>query len=407
MIRNVIVKVTLDCNIACKYCYVRRNRARKHPNQVMGERTLTALIRKLGEYLQSHPQLDRFVLYWHGGEPLMAGRDFFLKCNALQERYLPSNRHVVNTIQTNGILLNDPWASTIRRIGFGVCVSIDGPPEINDIWRRTYDNRGTHRLIVRGIEALKRNGIPLSILSVITPQALPHGARIYQMLRDLGCEWMDLMYPFYSLIDNTLDMEVQPGDWGEFLIDVFDAWMEEGNPAVTVRLLEDLCMLVLGGRTQMCVSGTDCSYVITVNPNGDVLICDDLLAYADSYLGNIHHDSIDTLSQNPRLTKLKRMDVLYGDECLSCDVFSLCRGGCTLFRARGMNDFSGRHYFCESQRRIIGHVQGFFKAKYSLRGRNHHSHQSGREFLASQAPRDACMKLDCERDGILCEKPGN
>ena len=356
MVHNIIVKVTLDCNIRCRYCYVRRNRDPGDSAGVMSEDTLAALIRTTGDYLATNAPSSDFVFYWHGGEPLRAGPQFFERCRALQKRYLPSDIPVVNTIQTNGILVTDEWARVIKRGGYGVCVSLDGPAEVHDEWRRTPTNTGTHNLVLRGIETLRRHEIPVSILAVITPPALGQGARIYRTFRALGCCWMDFMYPFYSLIDNTIDAEVAPAAWGDFLVDVFDAWMAEANPDVTVRLLHDLCMALMHGRTQMCISGIDCSYVVTVYPGGDVFICDDLLAYADSRLGHVHRDSLSALSCHPLLTRLKDPCFLFGDDCRRCTIFDVCRGGCTLFRARRRNDFLGRHYFCASQRRIISHI---------------------------------------------------
>jgi uncharacterized protein len=144
MIRNVIVKVTLGCNLKCKYCYVQHNRDLVTGNRIMDVSTLEALIRTVGDYLHSQPGIDQFTFYWHGGEPLMAGIPFFDRCRELQERYLPPEIPIVNSIQTNGILLDNGWAHAIKDNGFGVCLSLDGPPEINDAWRRTKNGRGTH-----------------------------------------------------------------------------------------------------------------------------------------------------------------------------------------------------------------------------------------------------------------------
>lgn len=314
MIRNVIVKVTLGCNIDCRYCYVQRNRDVVR-DQIMSPATLEALVRNVGEYLHRSPlNAEEFVFYWHGGEPLLAGIPFFERAMRLQRQYLPNNTSVINTIQTNGLLLNSEWARLIKAHNIGLCLSLDGPPEINDQWRRTKSGRGTHHLVLRGIEVLRREDIPLSILSVITPEALPHGVSIYGALRELGGGWMDFMYPFYSRIDNTLDESIEPERWGHFLVDVFDAWMAEGNPDVEIRMLHDICMSILRGRTKMCISCADCSYVLTINPNGDAYICDDLLAYADSWLGNIHEAGIDEVVKEPQVHAAGRQEraVRYG-----------------------------------------------------------------------------------------------
>src|SRR3989337_1511079 len=290
MIRNVIIKVTLDCNIQCKYCYVQRNRDYECTTRIMEKSTLEMLIKRISEYLKQTSNIDRFVFYWHGGEPLLAGTSFFEECFRLQQ-----------------------------------------------------------------------NDIPLSVLSVITPDALPHGHKIYQHLREIGVTWMDFMYPFYSNIDNTLDQSIKPLQWGQFYKDVFGAWIEEGNPNIYIRMLHDLCMRILGAKTSMCCFSSDCSYVITVDPSGNIYICDDLLSYADSLLGNIFFDSLFDINTHQKLTRLSKISTLYGEICLNCDCFSVCKGGCTLFRAKIPDDFHRNDYFCEAQRCIINHLKNYFQ----------------------------------------------
>lgn len=362
MIRNIIIKVTLDCNIQCKYCYVHRNREYEGIDHIMGLDTLEALIIKTSDYLKNNPSIDRFVFYWHGGEPLLAGTAFFEEAFRLQKKYMPENVVAVNTIQTNGTLLNEKWIDLIKKINYGICLSLDGPAEINDVWRRTIDGKGTYHKVVDSIKLLNEHNIPLSVLSVITPEALPHGRKIYHHLRQLGFTWMDFMYPFYSLIDNTLDENIDPAQWGFFYKDVFDAWIEEADPDVDIRLLRDLCLLRLGGKTSMCSSSSDCSYVITVDPAGNIYVCDDLLSYSDSMIGNILTDSLFNINCHPKLTRLSQKSVLYGDNCQNCSYFPFCKGGCTLFRAQKKDDFHGKHYFCAAQRIIIDHINDYFQS---------------------------------------------
>ncbi len=365
MIKNVIIKVTLGCNIACTYCYVRHNRDGTGTKRIMSDATLEVLIAKIGEYVRATPEIDRFVFYWHGGEPLLAGPSFFRRSYELQRQHMPPSLEIVNTIQTNAIMLNDTWVQLIEELGYGLCLSLDGPRDIHDVWRRSTNDRGTYEVVLRGISALKESDIGLSVLAVITPEAVRQGRRIYKHFRELGFTWMDFMYPFYSRIDNTLGRTIDPAEWGQFYKDVFDAWIEEENPNVDIRLLHDLCMLQLGGKTSMCVSSADCSYVVTVDPSGDVYICDDLLAYADSLLGNIHCDSLFDIAERKKLTRLALKDTLFGEQCRQCDYFEYCKGGCTLFRARAMDDFSAPHYFCEAQKAIISHIQGYFRSLQS------------------------------------------
>ena len=126
-------------------------------------------------------------------------------------------------------------------------------------------------------------------------------------------------------------------------------------------MLHDLCMRILGAKTSMCCFSSDCSYVITVDPSGNIYICDDLLSYADSLLGNIFFDSLFDINTHQKLTRLSKISTLYGEICLNCDCFSVCKGGCTLFRAKMPDDFHSNHYFCEAQRCIINHLKNYFQ----------------------------------------------
>jgi len=366
MIRNVIIKVTLDCDIHCRYCYVQRNREYDANNRLMEKSTLQILIKKISEYIKDTNGandtngIDRFVFYWHGGEPLLAGTSFFKESFLLQQKYMPNDIFIVNTIQSNGILLNQEWIDLIKEIGYGICLSLDGPPEINDIWRKTKNGKGTYQSVLNSINLLQKNGLCPSVLSVVTPEALPHGQKIYKHFREIGITWMDFMYPFYSNIDNTLDQSIQPSKWGQFYKDVFDAWIEEGNPDVYIRMLHDICMRILGAKTSMCSFSSDCSYVITVDPSGNIYICDDLLSYDDSLLGNIFSNSLSEINSHQNLARLSRISTLYGDNCLKCNYFSICRGGCTLFRTRKYGDFSCTHYYCQAQKSIIDHIKNYF-----------------------------------------------
>jgi uncharacterized protein len=311
-------------------------------------------------HAKSREHRREFVFYWHGGEPLLAGHDFFDTVERLQKAYMPGEVACVNSLQTNGTLLDSTWVHQLKRMDYNVCLSLDGPPEIHDARRVTKGGAGTYANVIKAVEAMKAADCRVALMAVITPEALSRGREIYRHFRDLGCTWMDLMYPMCNRIHSTLDQEINPRMWGQFYCDLFDAWVEEDNPSIYVRQLHDWCMLLLGGKTDMCTSQSDCSYVLTVDTDGNVYVCDDVLPYYNSRLGNISNDTLLDLAENETLKKLADPSFLYGDECRDCYYFPACKGGCTLFRVRSKSDFSARHYFCESQRTIIDHIRSYF-----------------------------------------------
>jgi serine-type anaerobic sulfatase-maturating enzyme len=374
MLRSVIVKVASVCNIECEYCYVARSRDWSTSTSIMRYETLERIVESVGIYCANQDAPGQFVFYWHGGEPLLAGHDFFDRVIALQTIYMPPHVTCVNSLQTNGILLNPTWIKQLKQLNYCVCISLDGPQHIHDLRRLTKRGTGTYAQVVTAIQAMRDAQCRVALMAVIIPEALSHGYEIYSHFRELGCTWMDLMYPMCNSIQSTLGHEIRPQMWGRFYCDVFDAWVEEDDPSIYVRQLHDWCMLLLGGKTDMCTSQSDCSYVLTISTDGNVYVCDDVLPYYGSLLGNINVDTLDDLAGSETVRALADPSFLYGSDCRSCHYFPACKGGCTLFRAKARNDFSAKHYFCESQRAIIDHIRAYF-CQQIKRARRHDDRQ--------------------------------
>ncbi len=91
---------------------------------------------------------------WQGGEPTLAGLDFFRKVIHYQQRYACQKR-IFNALLTNGILLNNEWCAFLKEHEFLVGISIDGPQELHDRYRRSNSGNGTFAKVIAAIERLK------------------------------------------------------------------------------------------------------------------------------------------------------------------------------------------------------------------------------------------------------------
>ena len=144
------------CNLACDYCYY-LEKGKLYPetkNTVMSEQLLEKFIR---EYLEA--QTTQQVLFtWHGGETLMRPISFYQKALELQRKYA-AGRQIDNCIQTNGTLLNDAWCEFFKANNFLVGVSIDGPQEFHDEYRRNRQGQPSFYKVMQGIKLLKKHGV--------------------------------------------------------------------------------------------------------------------------------------------------------------------------------------------------------------------------------------------------------
>ena len=151
--------VSSACNYRCDYCYYTGKESVLHVGTgKMSDELLEEYIR---QSLAMHGKNARVEFAWHGGEPTLAGIDFYRKAVSLQQRY-GKGRQIVNTMQTNASLLDDNFCRFFKENRFLIGVSIDGPEEIHNIYRKTTDGQGSFALTMHGIELLKKHGIRLS-----------------------------------------------------------------------------------------------------------------------------------------------------------------------------------------------------------------------------------------------------
>ncbi|MGR5268887.1 radical SAM protein [Vibrio astriarenae] len=109
------------CNLDCSYCYyLNHNSGCGDP---MSDEQLKLVIKN---HIDSQPKHSKTVDFiWHGGEPLLRGRAFFQNV-VLYQKQQAGTKRIMNTIQTNGTLINESWAAFFKQHNFMVGISLDG-----------------------------------------------------------------------------------------------------------------------------------------------------------------------------------------------------------------------------------------------------------------------------------------
>ena len=148
------------CNLDCHYCYYRdKSEIYSGAMPRMSDELLETYIK---QYIEGASQ-EEISFCWHGGEPLMAGLPFFRKAMELQQKYADGKR-IENTLQTNGILLNQEWCSFFKDNNFLIGLSLDGPEDIHDAFRRDCGGAPTFARVMKGVELMSRTGVEFNIL---------------------------------------------------------------------------------------------------------------------------------------------------------------------------------------------------------------------------------------------------
>lgn len=351
------------CNMRCKYCYYLDKAALYDYRQpLMSDELLERYIRANIEGNNS----PVIAFAWHGGEPLLAGKEFFRKAVALEQKYA-EGRTVENSIQTNGLLLDDEWCAIFRDNNFLVGVSIDGPEHIHDAHRVDAGGQPTFARVMKGIERLYRNRVEYNTLTTVNIHSEGRGAEVYNFLRGISV-FMQFLPVAELLCDGRIQSpEAQKADiapwsvsakgFGEFMCDVFDIWVKKDVGRRYVQLFDATLALMVGVQPSVCSLCETCGSGLTVEHNGDVYCCDHFV-YPEYKIGNIHTDRLADLAYCDRQFEFgvaKR--ALLPRECRHCKFYNLCHGECPKHRFIDDNRGEyGKNYLCEGYKHFYDHT---------------------------------------------------
>jgi uncharacterized protein len=363
------------CNLNCSYCYYLEKEA-LYPDAtkfVMDAGLLETYVR---DYIRSQSIFgaDRIQFIWQGGEPTILGVDWFRNVVGLQRKYAPPGVDVANALQTNATLIDGEWAAFLRENRFLVGVSIDGPPDMHDRYRRDRAGRPSFDKVMAGIERLKTHGVDFNTLTVVNRHSAAEPKRLYRFLVEAGSKYLQ----FIPAVERSADgrslapppqidedgveypvtpWSVLPGAWGDFLCDVFDAWVAADVGRIFVQLFDVQLGLRLGGPAQLCWFAETCGDGPALEHNGDLYACDHYV-YPEYRLGNIAETSLAVLANRPEQRAFgaaKRTGL--PSQCRGCSVLRACNGGCPKHRFATTKDGKpGLSYFCRPMRRFLRHV---------------------------------------------------
>jgi uncharacterized protein len=358
------------CNLACAYCYyVEKPKLLRQALPVMPDDVLEAYVRRNLEI----NGLDATVEFaWHGGEPTLAGLDFFRKAMALERRY-GAGRKIVNTIQTNATLLDEDWCAFFAQNGFLVGVSVDGPKEFHDAYRRDAAG-GTFDRTMAGIALLRKRRVPFNTLTTVNASNMGYGRDVYGFLREYT-DFMQFLPVVESegtafeaedgqrfatppgirsanLLHPAVPFSVTAAGYGAFLCDVFDCWKRRDVGKKFVQIFEVTIGAMQGTRGGLCVHDALCGHAASVEVNGDVYSCE-RYAYPNYRLGNILETPLAELMEGNRAFGMHKT---YGlpKECFECPYIRLCFGGCPKDRILRTKDGQrGRNYLCDGYKQFF------------------------------------------------------
>lgn len=358
---SVVFKISDKCNLNCDYCY-RENAPKFNKPQHMSlqviDRTLASLL-QYKQCLYSKYGWDKkpsIYFIWHGGEPLTIGLNQMNSILNIQKKYRDNGLDIGNCIQTNGTLINDRIISIFEREGFQVGISIDGPEDVHNQHRTYRNGNSSFYDTYKGIQLLRERNYPWSAISVITEESLGKEKEIIDFFMKERPSQVDFIPAFFY----ETDISLRPDSYAEFMINMFDLWASERDPHFDIRFFKDI-LYILGYRNEektsiICELAGSCHRNISIATNGDVYSCECLNSKPSNKIGNILIKTFAEIVCDEPFIHLSQDTNTYCAECLSCDVFFVCKAGCYNRRLPSDDRIPKLDFYCHARKEIIHHV---------------------------------------------------
>ncbi len=322
--------------------------------------TLDTLERLVDTYLfYSYPQS---VFAFQGGEPTLAGLPFFETLNKLQNQYGRGGQSVSNALQTNAVLLDKNWCDLFRSYKWLLGVSLDGPEEVNDLYRFNKEGRGTWKRVMTSIELLQENDVEFNILCVVSQANVARAKELYRFYRSMGIDQLQFIpLAEFNANGDPLPFSISAEQYGRFLCEMFDVWWPD-HREVRIRFFDNTAEALAGLKPGTCTMHEACDSYVVVEYNGDVYPCD---FFVDSSwkLGNIVCDSWTEIAGRTRRYSFASKKTLAHPECQICEYQSICHGGCPKYRHGPHARFEDLDYFCQAYKMIYAHSVGPLRAE--------------------------------------------
>ncbi len=362
------------CNMRCRYCFYEdefKNRTQKSMG-IMEEETVHTLLERSMEYIGESGSLS---VVFQGGEPTLAGAEFYRNFTELAARLLPKHAMIHYSIQTNGYHISDELLQIFKKHHFLVGISLDGYRALHNTHRIDALGAGTWHRILGNLKRLQCAGIDVNALCVITGQAAGNAQKIYRTLKQLGFryhQYIPCLDPLHT-DRGTMPFSLTPQSYGRFLTELFDLWYADWKRGdyVSIRTFEDYVFNAIGAPCVNCAGSGKCGQYLLVEADGSVYPCD-FYALDEWYLGNIHKASVEELLNSSKAIQFSGQRRNAPTECSVCKHHKLCRCGC--FRDWEHENGKYSNYYCRSFQMFFEHalprIEEIAKAESRSRSRS-------------------------------------
>jgi uncharacterized protein len=315
--------------------------------------------------IQAH-KVPNVIIAWQGGEPTLMGLDFFQRATNFIKKVASPETQIEQTLQTNGVLIDDKWCQFLHENKFLVGLSIDGPKNLHDAYRRDKKGNSVFDKVVNAARLMQKYNVEFNILCTVNAKNSEHPLEVYRFFRD------ELKTPYLQFIPIVerknkkgnqegkaiTERSVQPKQYGKFLVEIFDEWVHNDVGSMFVQFFDGVLASYVQGYSSLCILSPKCGESVALEHNGDLYSCDHFVE-PDFFLGNITKKPISELISSGKQqtfgnAKWRNLP-LY---CRKCEFLFTCYGECPKNRVlKASSGEEGLNWLCEGLKAFFSHTR--------------------------------------------------
>ena len=310
---HVMIVPTLGCPSKCAYCW-----SSEEGSPVMSIDTVKEIVAWLADF-----RTDRVTFTFHGGEPLLAGADFYRQALPILAKGL-SHLSPEFALQTNLWRMTDELAGILAEYHVPIGSSIDGPQELNDLQR----SEGYFERTMEGYRIAKAHGLSVRFICTFTSYSVKHREEIFRFFLENGLTLK--LHPALPSLrsDEPGKWALDPEEYGELLVYLLDRYLENFDE-IEVMNINDLVRCVFTRRGSVCTFVDCMGSTYAVGPDGSIYPCYRFVGMPEFVMGNVRdRPSQEDLDRSPAGKLMQEFRENVDRACGKCAHIGYCRGGC-------------------------------------------------------------------------------
>lgn len=354
----IILKPTYSCNFRCKYCYL-SNDTKTHTTvlELPFAKHIVSQIKGVLQITSRH----KLTIIWHGGEPLLWGKENYREIFAFMEQEL-EDFEVHQSMQTNLSLIDNEYLDIFSQYKVRLGFSLDGIKVIHDQQRVGIGGQPTFDIIMKKLVQCRQRGINPGCIVVGSRKHIGRIPKLYQSMKELNLNFkLNPLFISGEAEQNKDEYSISAQEYAQMCIELFDLWFDDHEGNVTESNFVEIASNIATGRTTGCMFSRNCQdNFLAIAPTGDVMPCgrfcdDSLKQYA---YGNLHKENLTEILPRIKQSEIyQRSKYIAASGCKYCKWYNICHGGCLHDSFLRHGDFKSKTLLCPAYKQIFAHIE--------------------------------------------------